>query len=305
MVEPISTGVAVFGVGAGAWLLDKVLGRSAEAIGDALRVYVSDRVSKIFSRAAEIADSSPTVNVEPLPPAFLLKFFQESSFSEDHDSITEMWANILVNTDGALSSRLSFFSSILSRLGHREVILLEKFFIGDETLKKDAVDFSRSTGAERASFGWTLCNEIANGREQISVPVSEYLDTFTEKFEANSNLGADCYRSMAWNIRNIVCSTMVIESVRLRTHLDFHFDEHDYGIQSRNGSIEITSMDSELLELAVSLDILKSLGILEKSKVEVANASVNAEVTVYMPTPMGIEFMFACGGFATRGRPNP
>ena len=90
MVEPVSTSLLI-GAGAG-WFANKVFGPSADALGQELKAYSSSRLGKIFKRAAE---RSKPEQVEALPPGFVVTFFQKASFSEDDESLTEMWANLL------------------------------------------------------------------------------------------------------------------------------------------------------------------------------------------------------------------
>jgi hypothetical protein len=109
MIEPISTGLAV---GAG-WFANKLFGPSADALGEALKSYGTSRLQKIFNRAAEKAD--PT-EVEALPPGFVVTFFQKASFSEDDDSLTEMWANLLAQAATNFTNRHAAYVEILSEL---------------------------------------------------------------------------------------------------------------------------------------------------------------------------------------------
>jgi hypothetical protein len=300
MVELVSPGVVLLGSAASGayWLLDKVLGPSAVALGETLKTYASDRISKIFGRAAEIIDQIPDFEVEPLPPAFLLKFFQESSFSEDSESITEMWARILVNYEGFSTSRLAFFMSVLSKMSQREVFSLEKFFIQDSAFYADASDFSNASESTRESFGWTINRAIVDGFDKVRSSALRQLDEFESGIGSRHGDEAQLFMGAAFKIRKIKSPTALIESVRLRTHIDFDFGESDYGIHRGETCIELVSLDADVLKYVVSLDILRSLGILEKSRVEVSNASVNAEIAVYAPTAMGVEFLLACHGSA-------
>ncbi len=109
MVEPFSTGLAL---GAG-WFANKLFGPSADALGDALKNYGSSRLGKIFNRAA--GKTNPE-QVQALPPGFVMTFFQKASFSEDDDSLTEMWANLLAQAATDFTNRHAAYVEILSEL---------------------------------------------------------------------------------------------------------------------------------------------------------------------------------------------
>lgn len=120
MVEPVTTG-ALVGVG---WFANKLLGPSADALGDQLKIYAGDRLSKIFGRAEELAAGA---SLKPLPPGFAHIAIQRASFSEDEEKITDMWANLLLNSSGDYQNRHVLFAEILSQIGTSEAQWLEQF----------------------------------------------------------------------------------------------------------------------------------------------------------------------------------
>lgn len=109
MVEPVSTGLVI---GAG-WFANKLFGPSADALGEALKSYGTSRLEMIFKRAAEKADPK---RVEALSPGFVVTFFQKASFSEDDESLTEMWANLLAQAATNFTNRHAAYVEILSEL---------------------------------------------------------------------------------------------------------------------------------------------------------------------------------------------
>ena len=132
MPEPIiTTGAAL--VGAGAWFADKVFGPSAESLGETLRVYLSDRVSKVFSRAEDLADGPNLLH--QLPAGFLVKFVQAASFSEDDELITDLWANLLLNSSRDFSQKKVLYLDILEKLSAEDARVLDEliFSISDDT----------------------------------------------------------------------------------------------------------------------------------------------------------------------------
>jgi hypothetical protein len=124
VVDPVTNGALIVGsAGAGTWLADKVFGPSAEALGEALRVYLGDRVSKVFSRAETLADDPETL--QQLPPGFLFKFIQSASFSEDDEIITEMWANLLLSSSRGFQQRHVLYLDILDKLAAEDAKILD------------------------------------------------------------------------------------------------------------------------------------------------------------------------------------
>ena len=122
MVEPIITTGAVL-VGAGAWFADKLLGASAEALGEQLKVYASGRWKSIFERTKELADGQ---NVNSLPPGFAYLALQKSSFSEDDELITDLWANLLLNASMKFTQRHVLYVDILEKLSAGDAKILDE-----------------------------------------------------------------------------------------------------------------------------------------------------------------------------------
>lgn len=106
-MEPVSTGLVV------GWFANKLLGPTADALGEQLKAYGSARLKKIFDRAAGKAKPE---EVEALSPGFLITFVQKASFSEDDESLTEMWANLLAQAATGFSNRHAAYVEILSEL---------------------------------------------------------------------------------------------------------------------------------------------------------------------------------------------
>ncbi|NNC47586.1 MAG: DUF4393 domain-containing protein [Sphingomonas sp.] len=125
MTDPISLGLAI---GGGAWLADKLLGPSAEAIGDQLKAYAGDRIRKIFDRAETKIDP---IAVKPLPPGFAMIFVQRASSSEEDENLTEMWANLLKSAAESFSSRHTAYAEILSQLTPLDAQSLEELVPAD------------------------------------------------------------------------------------------------------------------------------------------------------------------------------
>ena len=125
MVEPlITTGAAL--VGTSTWFANKILGPSAERLGDNLVVYLEYRLPKIFGRADAIA-SERNIEPQPVKPGLLTRMIIDASMSDDVEEITEWWANLFVDASRGGSNQHAIFSDVMAQLGPKEVLVLEKF----------------------------------------------------------------------------------------------------------------------------------------------------------------------------------
>jgi hypothetical protein len=111
--ELVSAATILAGSGAGTWLADKLLGPSANALGEQIRAFAGDRLSKIFNRTESRIKPDA---VHALPPGFLVQFVQKASFSEDDDTLTDMWANLLASAATKYVRRHAAYVEILSQL---------------------------------------------------------------------------------------------------------------------------------------------------------------------------------------------
>jgi hypothetical protein len=119
--EIISAAEILAGSGAAGWLADKLLGPSAQALGEQIQVYASERIRRILGKASKKVDHS---NIQAPPPGFTVIFFQRASLSEDDDTLTEMWANLLASAATSYSSRHAAYVEILSQLTAADALAL-------------------------------------------------------------------------------------------------------------------------------------------------------------------------------------
>ena len=124
MVEPVTTAAAVT-LGAGAWFASKVLGPSAEALGDSLRAYLEARIPVIFARAEEITRNK-CLEPNAIKPGLFAKMVMSASMSEDVDEITEWWANLFVDASMTGSNQHAVFSDIMAQIGPAEAALFDE-----------------------------------------------------------------------------------------------------------------------------------------------------------------------------------
>lgn len=127
MVEEISvTSVVLFG--ASAWLADKLFGPSAEALGDQLKLFAGERLSKVFRRVEILGIPKEAT---ALPPGFAYTVVQKISLSEDNEKLTEMWAHLIRNASSGYRSNHVLYAEILSQIGPDEATILDELAPND------------------------------------------------------------------------------------------------------------------------------------------------------------------------------
>ena len=103
--ELVEAAEILVGSGAAGWVVDKLLGPSASALGEQIKVYGTGRFRSVVSVFATKAETRQH-DLQALPPGFAYQFFQKASFSEDDEFITECWANLLLSAATEYAPRL-------------------------------------------------------------------------------------------------------------------------------------------------------------------------------------------------------
>jgi Abortive infection alpha len=122
--EIVTAATILAGSGVSAWVADRLLGPSADALGEHIKLYASERLAAIFGRTKEITDGKV---IGTLAPGFAMVVFQRASFSEDCPSITEMWAQLIADAAANQTNRHLLYAEILSQIGSEEALLLQRF----------------------------------------------------------------------------------------------------------------------------------------------------------------------------------
>lgn len=148
-----SNALGLSALAGGAWFLDKVLGPSAEALGESLRVYLASRVSTIFAKAEEIT-AQRSIVAKPVAPGLLTRMIIDASFSDEDPTITEWWANLFVDAATNGSNLHAVFSDVMAYLGPREVHCFHDFvnFRGTALRPTLRVGPPRLIGQSEAAF---------------------------------------------------------------------------------------------------------------------------------------------------------
>jgi Abortive infection alpha len=263
MVEPIITTGAVL-VGAGTWFADKIFGPSAEKLGQSLSVYASDRVRKIFSLASQKAEDEQQIN--QLPPGYLFKLVQAASFSDESDDITEMWANLLIESSKCLERKHTTYVDIMEKLGHDEAEILNNL-IGEYAPKFYSQKMYNTEPHKNLQRGYYF--DIADG-------------ILKEKMVAHFD------EEMASDFEEKVLKFKTVWP-SLITFLDIPYalpvnQQHDRDVGKRTYTTE-----------SIKFDILIRQQLVEKFNVDFI-AGFQMEAAGVMPTPLGLDFIKVCRG---------
>src|SRR6476661_9180221 len=120
--ELVQAAQIIAGTGAAGWLADKLLGPSAQALGEQFKAYAGERLRKIFQRASEKVELD---GVQALPPGFAMNFVQKASYSDDDENLTDMWANLLSSAAVNFKNRHSAYVEILSQMTASDARVLD------------------------------------------------------------------------------------------------------------------------------------------------------------------------------------
>lgn len=125
---PDGTELTLMGAGAASavWFASKIFGPSVDGLGQSLKVYLTDRWSKISARAGQIAQEQ-SISPEPINPGLLTRMIMDASSSNDDQSITDWWANLILDASIGSSNKHTVFSDMMSMLGPIEAHCLEEF----------------------------------------------------------------------------------------------------------------------------------------------------------------------------------
>lgn len=145
--EIVTAAQIIAGTGAAGWTAAKLLGPSADAVGEHVRAFLGTRVSKIF---AEVKKQSEGSDLGQLPPGFAALAIQKASISEDDKTLTSLWASLLISAATTFSTKHVVFADILSQIGPLEAKVLRNLTQNFE----DSLEFQlASARAEFQNFG--------------------------------------------------------------------------------------------------------------------------------------------------------
>lgn len=275
MVEPVTTGVLL---GAG-WFANKLLGPSADALGEQLKIYASSRLEKIFKRTEDINSDSL---VYPLPTVFAHLAIEQASISDDADNITEMWANLLANTGNGRTAPNLLFVEILSKLNSADVELLDKFLSLNFIQEIDSLN-DQITSMPYSAITYAKCggerNGLNNNAVKVANDISSRIISHSGSFDIFWREFLDLVHSNKYR--------SIYESI--------HF-EHDQLARSDDGSA-IHVSNSNVSQNLMSFEKLINQGLLVRYPASTGLGSImRLTVTTLSPTPLAVEFVKACRG---------
>lgn len=263
-VTIISDGAAL--VGAGAWFADKVLGPSAEGIGEQLKAYFSRRIDSIFTAAGSIAQER-SVEVLPIPPGLLSRMIMDASFSEEDEDITRWWANLLIDASASASNRHAVFSDMMATIGPGEAKCLKDFMESFSFMRSDPAMIISELAAATESMRFEA---IQHWLGELPVPQEKL-----HQVRANLLTG-----EVPWPIRPISWSFPLLIA--------------------QGTTIRANQVNPWYAENVTNVAILERARVLEfgQSAIETGGHQKAAWVKTVAATSLGIEFYAACTGSA-------
>ncbi|HEU4969838.1 hypothetical protein [Sphingomonas sp.] len=259
--ELVDAAAILAGSGATKWAADKLLGPSAEALGDQLKAYLNDRLAKIFTRAKQIA---PENRVTPLSPGLAMRLIVDASFSADDPKITDWWAGLIADAAVRGSNKHAIFSDMMAMLGPSEAKLLDKVM-----------------------NGWSYAVEEIDdaGRNNLSSSIELALDHIVS--EAVGPLPCTDGRPAGWERRhgalNLTWPSWAVWWALPRVRA--------------GNNIETPHVGSAFAgEDPLTINSLERVGILARRRVMLSNDGYTGWVAVYYITPLGLDFYRASTG---------
>jgi hypothetical protein len=257
----ISEGAAL--VGAGTWFADKVLGPSAEGLGEHLKAYITKRVSRIFGEAGANAQER-SIELQPIAPGLLSRMVRDASFSEDDDEVTSWWANLFVDAGQFGSNEHAVFSDIMALLGPAEVHLLDRLLKPYKHVLDDIDDRGRNT---LSSVPEILLDHMV-GELICPLPVASNRREAVVSGLSNLNLTWPSWTSF-WSFP-ILTDELSVETP--------------------------TSGSSIATENRLIIEVLERAGLLAHQRVNIVSNGHMAWVSFIKVTYLGLEFYRACTG---------
>lgn len=259
--EIISTGAAL--VGGGSWFLGKILGPSADKLGEHLSVYLGERASSIMSLAEKRAKQQNVV-VGHIPPGLFTRMLVDSSFSTDDETITSWWANLLLQASQSTDNHPAIFSDMMAMVGPQEAACLSDFM-------------------NRFEVVWTGGLQIAI--EQVSHLSESIFDDAVKHWLGD--LPVDQHSLL----------TVISNMTRGQVPWPLTTIQWKCGVKASDGSSGMQYVTNPWFRSNVSaISVLERIGILRRVKVTLPTWDSETWATGLTPTPVGAAFYLACVG---------
>ncbi len=225
--EIVTATTILAGSGAAGWTATKLLGPSADALGQHIKVFLGDRIRKIFVR---ISEKSYGTDLKELPAGFVTSAIQKASVSEDDIKLTEMWANLLIAASDGYQTRHMVFADILSQIGPDEAKLLDSILKGlDQNGPGNLGNLDKNIrfGLGKLDITGSLSRARAN---ELLDPIKKFVSTLPIVFERlELTLGTVEGDTMVVQDKRHSISCLVLERQNLLKFREFTHPPRIYG----------------------------------------------------------------------------
>ncbi len=280
--ELVTASQILAGTGAAAWVVDKLLGPSAEGLGEQIKMYAGSRLTAIFSRIAELTGPD---NVPLLEPALAVEGLRKASLSEEDVLVTDMWARLLLNSSENSASKSLIFADILSQLSANEANILNEI-----SLKRAEHD----SNADREIYSL-----------EASLQSLEFFSEPGRGFESE-DATAQVYEVLLTKRNIFPTSLRFIEFDRMhlgfRNSMAFRSDEEllSLGVLARQGLLarRVHQFTSNSRDYTSYTDILERkhqvIHEQEGMRISARPKVVNVQIELFQPTPLCFELLRTC-----------
>lgn len=257
-----------FLAGGATWFAGQVLGPSAAAIGENLKVYFQTRLPSIFGVAAEKAKAA-NIELRPIKPGLLARMVVDASFSEDTEEITEWWANLFVSASLHGDNIHAVFSDMMAMIGPKEALCL-----------KDLVSVYGDIFVVRYNFETDYIGNVDLGREVWLLDAlgqSPFDRSRVEEMETKMEQG-----KLDWPIR---LSAWKLPIYQIQGNVAWEMSANPW-FESRR----------------LQLEILSRSGIVKFARVDVPVMGQPSWIDTVELTQLGAEFYVACTRVSEKAR---
>lgn len=270
-IEVSGTGAKIATAGHGANRLTNALAdfvspvtETTGLVGDFLR-YARDETRLLHTlRLARKKLDAEDRPADPVSKKFLVQWIEGASYEED-DNLSELWANLLVNSSGTFDSGSVWAAGILRAIGSKEGALIE-------TLR------SRSARIHEWNMGWdgryrsyyaTGCNQINSAVRELEKVVEDGYQQHQDDFDYLSTMHD------------------VLERQELYFIPEFAFSRVSTGEPSFSLTIPGRGFGWFEIEMLISLSLVVRVGSLE----DYVKSDQRTAVTYTRLTPLGVKFL--------------
>ena len=257
-LTPLSSGL----VGLCRRLFGPAASELGEFLADRVRSYRSNNLRAIITEAEKRLSNQ---EIGELPLRFSIPFFERSSLA-DEPELVEKWANLLCSAAIDFTPEHVAFVDILARLTPSEARLLDRLV--------PAKLETEHTSDLPEHYIFKLQTDGAKS-------VMPLMGAIISKVSFNDGELSDEGKSIVETVVNADWPNMIVEQIRAR---DIDIDSHR----------EWFSSNKTLSEIAIAVDLLQSVGLIQRLEQHETTKEVSVTAVTIVATSLGFKFANSC-----------